>query len=122
MSFSYDHTNGVRSVDAVVYLQVQATRCTRYDHKLKQTVDDVKDAKVVGYTQSPPNKPQSGAVVMKVTLRFPITCFLPLAPSAIIDVPATLANSAQLIEVEAEDPNDVGVAQYLAATMRGGTP
>lgn len=122
MGYSYDHTNGVRSVDAVVYLQVLATRCTRYDPKLQRTIEDVKDAKVVGYTQSPPNKPQPGAVVMKVTLRFPVSAFLPLAPSAIIDVPATLANAGQLVEVEAEDPNDAGVAKFLAERARGGTP
>lgn len=114
---SYDH-NGVRVDDCTVYVQVKAERSTRYDPQQRTTVDDIKNMKVVGYTQQPPAKPHPGAVVLKLKLRFPVSCFLPLAPSAIIDVPATLTNAAQLIEVEAEDPNDAGVAQYLAAQMR----
>lgn len=59
-------------------------------------------AKVSTVTQGRPNKPRSGTVMVKLTLRLPANAFLPLRPEAIVVVPETLTETT--VEVVAENP------------------
>lgn len=111
------------TVDATFYAQVEPKFARRWSRQHNAQVQYVESAKVVAFTQSKPAKPKGGTVTVKLTLRFPEAAFLPLEPAAIIDIPASLT-SANVISVEAVDPNDAGVADYLATQARaavGGT-
>lgn len=81
-------------------------------------VDSVRVNKI---WQKQPTKSQlpSGAVVVKLSLRFNEQAFLPLAPVAVIDIPDSMLQMGQVVEVEALDENDVGVAEHLARVARG---
>jgi hypothetical protein len=118
---SYDHpTKGYRVVDAKFYAQVEPRGIrTRWDSQQKKNVPTVDGAAVVNITQSRPSKPKSGCVVVELTLRVPENVFLPLQPTAIIDLPDTMTAVSALIEVEAEDANDQGVLDYLAQQAGG---
>lgn len=100
-----------RQVQATFFAQVVPTFGTRYDSALG-TVDCVRNVRVTAITQKRPDKPKG--VVVKLTLRFNEEAFLPLKPSAVIDIPDSLVQIAQIVEVEAEDENDAAVAEHLA--------
>jgi hypothetical protein len=53
------------------------------------------------HSNSRPDEPAAGCVVVKLRLRIPAEAFEPLAPEAVIDVPADLIQRP--IEVEAGD-------------------
>lgn len=111
-----------RTVDAVFYAQVKPKFGRRYDSSQGKSVDSVDHLTVVTITQKRPTKPQSGCVVVKLTLRFNERAFLPLAPQAVIEIPDVLTDAAHTILVEADDPTDGGSAaavDYLAQVARG---
>lgn len=60
------------------------------------------EARVVKSTQRPPEVVEPGCIVVKVKLRIPFEAWDPIAPEAVIDVPAELIQHP--IEVEAVDP------------------
>lgn len=85
------------------------------------SVPTVTDVSVSKIWQKQPTKTQlpSGAVVVKLSLRFNEQAFLPLAPVAVIDIPDSMLQMHQVVEVEALDENDAGVAEHLARMARG---
>lgn len=62
-----------------------------------------REARVVRCTQTKPDEPIPGCIVVKVKLRIPVAAWGPFEPEAVIDVPADLVQ--QPIEVEAVDPS-----------------
>lgn len=58
--------------------------------------------KAVALTQKKPERPRSGVVVAKLTVRVPNAAFMPLRPSAIFVVPEDMVTTNP-IEVEAGD-------------------
>lgn len=102
-------------VKATFYAQVIPSFGSRWDVHQKTSVHGVTKITVAAITQSRPKKPRSGAVVVKLTLRFNEQAFMPLAPSAVIDIPDSLIQIGQVVEVEAADENGVAVAEYLAS-------
>lgn len=61
-------------------------------------------AKVVTITQKRPQRPKSGTVLVKLTIRVPEAAFRPLRPEAVVVVPEDMTVTAP-IEVEAGDPS-----------------
>lgn len=60
------------------------------------------EASVVRCTNSKPEEPISGCIVVKVRIRVPIEAWGPISPEAIIDVPLDLVQRP--VEVEAVAP------------------
>jgi hypothetical protein len=94
-------TSQPETVDATFYAQVEP-RWRPYGrdatgHPILDT------AKVVALTQSKPERPRRGTVQVKLTLRLPAGAFLPLAPEAIIVIPADLVERGPVV-VDATDP------------------
>lgn len=119
MSYEHPTKPGLRVVDATFYAQVEPRNIrTRWDAAQRKNVETIDGASVTTITQKRPTKPKSGCVVVELTLRVPESVFLPLTPAAVIDLPDTLSQAGLLIEVEADDPNDAGVAQFLAEKAR----
>jgi hypothetical protein len=93
------------AVDATFYAQVEPKfQNWGTDASGNRVLDG---ARVVAITQQRPGKPKSGAVIVKLTIRVPTPAFLPLAPEAIVVVPAELTDRAP-IDVTASDPHDYG--------------
>lgn len=116
---SYDHPKGYRAVKTTVFAQVEATGFgSRYDQKQRQSMPTVDGLRVVAFTQKRPDKPRAGCIVVELTIQMPEAAFLPMQPTAIIDIPDTFTAISALIEVEAEDQNeeDVVAAWAQAAT------
>lgn len=86
------------TVDATFYAQVEP----EFYH-LSYGESMVRGAKVARVTQTRPDKPKPGVVLVKLTLRMPKRVFLPLAPEAVVVIPD---NYTEVIEVHAEDPID----------------
>jgi hypothetical protein len=86
-------------VDATFYAQVTPEWSAYPVYGDKKLVG----AKVARVTQTRPDKPIGGTVLVKLTIRLPASAFLPLRPEAIVVVPESLT-SATPIEVVAEDP------------------
>lgn len=61
-------------------------------------------AKAVRLTQSKPDKPKPGTVIVKLTVELPAAAFRPLQPEAVITIPDNLTQAVPL-EVTAEDPS-----------------
>lgn len=59
--------------------------------------------KAVGMTQSRPNKPKANTITVKMQVRVPSELFLPLRPTAVIELPSDLGVLATPVEVEALD-------------------
>jgi hypothetical protein len=95
---SADHVN------ATFYAQVQPTFGRRYDAARHESVECVRSAKVVSITQSRPERPRPGVVVVKLAIRIPEAAFLPLRPEAIVVIPEDMT-APYPIEVEAGDPS-----------------
>jgi len=115
----------VHTVEATFYAQVVPTFGNRWDSTQKHSVPGVTSIKVATITQQRPNKPQSKAVVIKLTLRFSEAAFMPLQPQAVIDIPDVLTQVGQTVVIEADDPSDGGsqaAVDYLAAVARGEKP
>jgi hypothetical protein len=88
-------------VDATFYAQVLPnSRGWSKDAAGNQILDG---ARVVALTQTKPTKPKPGSVTIKLTVRIPSQAFLPLAPEAVVVVPADMVEGHP-IEVEATDP------------------
>jgi hypothetical protein len=85
-----------------------------------QHVATVDSIRVTGITQKRPAKPDG--VVVKLKLQFNEEAFLPLQPAATILIPDSMLHSAQQIEVDVMDENDVGVVEHLANMARGVAP
>jgi hypothetical protein len=86
-------------VDATFYAQV-APEWSRYPVWGERQVNG---AKVTRITQSRPDKPVGGTVLVKLTIRVPKAAFMPLRPEAIVVVPESLTEP-QPVEVVAVDP------------------
>ena len=91
-------------IDTTFYAQVEPTFGRRYDHELGETVEYVKQAKVVAVTQNRPDRPRRGVVVTKLTIRLAEAAFLPLRPEAIVVIPEDMT-APYPIEVVAGDPS-----------------
>lgn len=91
--------NTPKHVDATFYVQVEPTH-SHYDS------ERVIGAKVVRMTKQKPDTPAGGTVLMRLTVRIPVTAFMPLVPEAVIVVPESMT-AATPIEVTVEDPNEV---------------
>lgn len=119
---SYDHPRGYRVVDARVFAQVEARGFrTRWDSKQSKNVPTIDSAAVVAITQSRPNKPKSGCIVVELTIRIPESAFLPMQPTAIIDIPDTFTAVSALIEAELEPIDDQAVIDAWSQAA-GGQP
>lgn len=66
---------------------------------------DVRSAKAVSITQNRSKSPKPGTLTTKLTLRIPKAAFLPLAPEAVVVIPAELLGVNQPVEVIASDAN-----------------
>lgn len=64
----------------------------------------LRSAKVVRTTQQRPKRPQSGTVLLKLTVRVPAGAFYPLRPEAVVVIPESLTELGP-IEVVAGDPH-----------------
>lgn len=107
---SFDHTSGYRAASTTVFLQVESTGfTTRWDSKNQKNVDDIRGLRVVAINQKRPDKPKPGCIVVEVELVMPVAAFLPMKPTAKVDIPDTFSAVAALIEVEAEEMNEQGV-------------
>lgn len=118
---SYDHPKGYRAVKTTVFAQVEATRfTTRFDSKQHKTVPTVDSIRVAAINQKRPDKPKAGCIVVELTIQMPEAAFLPMQPTAIIDIPDTFTAIAALVEVETADQNeeDVVAAWAQAATEK----
>lgn len=104
-------------VTATFFATVKPTFGTRWDQAVG-TVPSVRHIRVTGITQKRPAKPDG--VVVKLTLQFNEQAFLPLQPAAVIDIPDSMVEIAQVVDVEALDENDQAVAEHLAAQLRSG--
>ena len=93
------------TVRATVYLQVQP-EYSRYD---RDTVDGVRGAKIVGYTQRRSQSPKPGTLEVKISVEIPKGAFLPLRPEAIVVIPERLT-TPHPVEVEALDANESEIA------------
>lgn len=108
---SYDHPAGYRADETTVFLQVEATGFTnRWDHSTRTNVDDIRGLRVAAINQKRPDKPKPGCIVVEVKIRMPIAAFLPMKPTAIVDIPDTFTAAAALIEVDS-DVNETGVIE-----------
>lgn len=88
------------SKDATFYVQIEP----EWSHWVDSSGDrQVRGIKAVGITQKRPDRPRSGVIVAKLTVRVPDAAFLPLRPEAIVVVPADMVATSP-IEVEAGDP------------------
>lgn len=67
----------------------------------------IRTAKVVGITQKRPDRPKSGTVLVKLTLRIPAAAFYPLRPEAVVIVPESMTETTP-VEVVADDPHADG--------------
>jgi hypothetical protein len=65
----------------------------------------VREIRATALTQKRPRKPQSGTVMVKLTVRVPDAAFLPLRPEAIVVVPEDMTVATPL-EVIAEEPTE----------------
>jgi hypothetical protein len=121
---SYEHpTNHYRVVDAHVFAQVEATKfTTRFSSQLKKSVPTVDGARIVAITQKRPDKPKPGCIVVELTIRIPEAAFLPMQPTAVIDIPDTFTAISALIETEAADVNEEGVVAAWAAAATKESP
>ena len=117
---SFEHpTNHYRVVDAKVFAQVEATRVSnRWSSQLHKYVPEVDGARIVAITQKRPEKPKSGCIVVELTIRLPEAAFLPMQPTAIIDIPDTFTSIAALVETEA-DVDEQGVLDAWAQAAQG---
>lgn len=88
-------------VDATFYAQVEPewSHWTSADGERR-----LNGAKVVTTTQKRPQRPRSGTVLVKLTVRVPAGAFLPLRPEAVVVIPDDMTVTTP-IEVEAEDPS-----------------
>lgn len=104
------------TVETTVYAQVVPTFGKRYDSKKGVMVDTVSALRIAATTVKRPSNPKG--VVVKLTLRFNERVFMPLQPQAVIEIDDNMALLPDVIEVEAVDANDNGVAEYLAEQLR----
>ena len=88
-------------VDATFYAQIEPEFSSYVSREGDRAV---LGAKVVGLTQKRPERPRSGVVVTKLTVRIPKAAFLPLRPEAIVVIPEDMT-APYPIEVEAGDPS-----------------
>lgn len=108
-----------KQVTATFYAQVKAKITkNRWDATIASYVDQVDSITVQTITQKRPAKPASGCVVVKLQLRFNEAAFLPLSPSAVVDIPDSLIMQNQVITVVADDPNDAAAVAVAAAAAR----
>lgn len=103
-------------VETTVYLDVVPKFGRVYKKAIQTWEHGVEKITVKGVTQSRPAQPKG--VVVKMTLRFNEQAFMPLEPSAVIDIPDSLVAVQHDIEVEATDANGAAVAEYLASQAR----
>lgn len=114
---SFDHPAGYRASETTVFLQVEATGFTnRYDSQSKSNVPDIRGMRVLAINQKRPEKPKSGCIVVEVKIVMPVAAFLPLKPTAVVDIPDTFTAAAALIDVES-DVNTQGVIDAWAAVQ-----
>lgn len=90
-----------RHKDATFYVQIEPEWSRWTDSEGERPLRGIK---AVAITQNKPNRPRSGVVVAKLTVRVPDAAFLPLRPEAIVVVPEDMV-AASPIEVTAEDGN-----------------
>jgi hypothetical protein len=86
---------GPEFVDATFYAQVEP--------RFLYGTYVVTDAAVKRVTQTRPNRPGPGCVVVKLTVRVPVTVFKPLEPEGIVVIPENLTDP---IEVTVDDPKE----------------
>lgn len=98
-----------------VYLVVKPTFGRRWNTAGSKMENGVQKIQVTAMRQSRPVKPDG--VVVKLKLRFPEGAFMPLEPSAVIDIPLSLVDLGQDVEVEAV-PNDQAALAFLAGAAR----
>ncbi|WP_284761556.1 hypothetical protein [Curtobacterium sp. MEB011] len=82
------------TVETDAYLQVRPRNRWVPSHK-RGTAEEIEGAAVVRVTQNRPEKPEPGTLTVKVRLRIPKRAFLPLAPEAVIDIPADLTDPTE---------------------------
>lgn len=87
---------------APAYLQVRPEWAP---YGSRDSVAQVRGARVVKVTQKRSEHPEPGTVEVKVTLDLPASIFLPLLPEAVVVVPDNLA-VAHPIQAEATDPRE----------------
>jgi len=92
-----------KQVDATFYAQVEPEFSHWVNHVTGER--EVRSAKVVNITQRRPDRPRSGTVLVKLTIRVPEAAFLPLRPEAIVVIPEDMTVATPL-EVSASDPRD----------------
>lgn len=120
---SFDHPAGYRAASTTAFLQVESTGFTnRWDQKTRQNVDDIRGLRVAAITQKRPDKPRPGCIVVEVEIVMPVAAFLPMKPTAKVDIPDTFTAVAALIEVEAEETNEQGVIEAWAAAAKEASP
>jgi hypothetical protein len=90
------------TIDVPVYLQVEPSF---YGWDATRQREFLRGAAMVRATQSRPSKPVPGTLLVKVTLRIAKDAFFPLAPSAVIVIPAALTDATPIV-VTADDPTD----------------
>lgn len=89
--------------DATFYVQLEPEWSRMPDYRTgEKTVRAVKAARI---TQSRPDRPKPGTVVIKLTTRVPDAAFLPLRPEAVIEIPTDLTDPHP-VEVTATDPQE----------------
>jgi hypothetical protein len=106
---------GLNQVEAVFFATVKPTFGKKYKPNMGP-VDCVKSIRVTNVTQKRPAKPDG--VVVQLRLRFNEAAFMPLQPSAVIEIPDSMIAIAHDIEVEADDPNDAAAVAVAAAAGR----
>jgi hypothetical protein len=90
------------TIDVPVYLQVEPSF---YGWDSARQREFLRSAAMVRATQSRPSKPVPGALTVKLILRIERDAFFPLAPSAVIEIPASLTDPNPIV-VHADDPTD----------------
>lgn len=71
-----------KQVETTIYVQLSA------DFWHMRGEEQVRGIRLARTTASRPKKPIPGTVTVKLTLRLPDAAFLPLAPAAVIEIPA----------------------------------
>jgi len=109
-----------QTVETTFYAQVEPKIGYGWNATTRKNDPCVEKITVVAITQSRPAKPRSGVVVVKLTLQFPVEAFMPLEPSAIIQIPLDMVELGQAIEVEAVEGDDASlrVTEFLAEKAR----
>ena len=91
------------SVDATFYAQVEPDWSGYASTSTGERA--LRGAKVKRITQTRPERPAGGTVLVKLTLRLPESAFRPLRPEAIVVVPES-ATLTTAVEVTAEHPGE----------------